>query len=211
MNLDNAKHVVIGGKRAVRLEINGTVFWKGLPGGYIPLDYIEATGTQYIDTDFIPNQDTRVVCEFMYKGGSGVYGARNTVATRNFSMRVISGAWQLGFGDGVTTGTIESDTTRWHIADQNKNNLYIDGALAATRDYVEFTTPKAMAIGAIRAGSVYYGEGRYRGCQVYDNGVLVRDFMPCKDPDGNIGMYDTLNAKFYGNAGTGVFTAGYLE
>lgn len=207
MNLVNVKHLAIDGKSAVRLEINGIVFWKGLPSGYTPLDYIETTGTQYIDTGFILNQDSRIVCEFMYMGGNGIYGARNTVATRNFSLRVISGAFQMGYGDGVTTGTIPSDEN-WHVADQNKNNLYIDGELAATRDYVEFTTPKAMAIGAIRAGSVYYGEGRYRDCQVYDNGVLVRDFMPCKDPDGNIGMYDTLNAKFYGNAGTGTFTAG---
>ena len=208
LNFDNVRHLTSEGQSVVRLDIDGASVWKGLPSGYKMLDYIECTGTQYIDTGFILNQDSRIVCEFMYKGGNGIYGARNTVATRNFSMRVISGAWQMGYGDGVTSSTIKSDTTNWHIADQNKNVLYIDGELAVTREYVKFTTLKAMAIGAIRAGSVYYGQGRYRNCQVYDNGVLVRDFIPCKDPDGNIGMYDTVNAKFYGNADTGVFGAG---
>lgn len=207
MNLAQTKHLTVNGKGVVRLNIEGITFWKGLPSSYKRLDYIECTGTQYIDTEFVLNQDSRVVCEYMYNGGTGIYGARGTVSTNNFSLRVINDAWQLGYGQGVTSGTIPSDN-EWHIADQNKNTLYIDGELAGTRDYVEFNTPKAMAIGAIRAGSVYYGQGRYRECQVYDNGVLVRDFIPCKDPDGNIGMYDTANAKFYGNAGSGEFVAG---
>lgn len=208
MSLSNAKHLTIDGKSVVRLAIGDGAAWKGVPQGYTKLDYIEVTGTQYIDTGFVPNQDTRIVCEFMYKGGNGVYGARNTVSTRNFSMRVINGYWQFGYGDGVTSGTIASETKNWHVADQNKNTLYIDGELAATREYVTFSAPKSIAIGAIKAGSMYYGEGLYRDFRVYDNGVLVRDMIPCKNPDGKIGMYDTLNAKFYGNAGSGEFIAG---
>ena len=126
MSWDNVKHLTIDGKNTVRLKVNGSVVWKGLPEGYTRLDYIETTGTQYIDTGFIPNQDSRIVCEFMYLGGVGIYGARNTVATRNFSLRVISSKWQQGYGNGVTTGSIGADSG-WHIADQNKNQLYIDG------------------------------------------------------------------------------------
>ena len=77
-----------------------------------------------------------------------------------------------------------------------------------------FTTPQTLALGAIKAGSstpsMYYGTAKYRGCKIYDNGTLVRDMIPCKDPDGNIGMYDTVNAVFYGNAGTGEFVAGEI-
>lgn len=210
MNLDHVKGLSIAGKNVVRLELNGKVVWKksDLPIGYTELDYIECTGTQYIDSGFILNQDSRIVCEFMYKGGAGVYGARNTVSSNNFSMRVISGKWQMGYGDGVTSGTIPSDTTNWHVADHNKNRLFIDGELAAERTYEEFTPNKAAAIGAIRAGSVYYGDGRYRTCQMYDDGVLVRDFRPCISPDGEIGMYDVVNSTFHGNAGTGEFVAG---
>lgn len=210
MNWSDVKHLTVSGKNAVRLSVDGAVFWKGLPKGYRRLDYIEATGTQYIDTGFILNQDSRIVCEYMYKGGDGIFGARSTVATRNFSLRAISGAWQMGYGNGVSSGSLKSDTTKWHIADLNKNTMYIDGELVVTRDYVTFTTPRAMAIGAIRAGSVYYGKGRYRTCQVYDNGVLVRDLMPCRNAEGEIGMYDALNAVFYGNAGSGTFAFGEL-
>lgn len=210
MMFDKLKSLVIPEGNVVSVACDGVTLWKKskLPVGYTELDYIEVTGTQYIDSGFIPNYNSRIVCEFMYKGGNGVYGARNTVSTRNFSMRVINGAWQLGYGDGVLTGTIKSDTKNWHIADQNKNQLFIDGELAAEREYVEFSASRSAAIGAIKAGSMYYGEGRYRTCQMYDNGVLVRDFIPCINPDDEIGMYDIVGGKFYGNAGTGEFGYG---
>ena len=43
---------------------------------------------------------------------------------------------------------------------------------------------------------------------IYDGENPVRDFIPCKSPSGEIGFYDIVTAEFYGNAGSGVFTAG---
>ena len=208
MSISNARHLTLSGKRVVRLTRGEALLWKGLPAGYRQVEYIQCTGSEYINTGIVPNQDTRVVCRFWYTGGNGIYGARNTVATRNFSLRVIAGAWQLGYGDGVTTGTVKADTTAWHTADQNKNKLYIDGILAAERAYTAFAAPYPIAIGAIRAGSVYYGEGKYQTFRIYQNGILVRDMLPCLDPTGAAGMYDTVEAKFYPNAGTGTILAG---
>ncbi len=179
-----------------------------LPVGYRLLDYIETTGTQYINTGFTPNQDTRIICEAMYKGGNGIYGARYSVSSRNFSMRVINNAWQLGYGDGTMTGTIKSDTTKWHIFDHNKNQLYVDGELASELEYVEFSAPYPAAIGAIRGTTMYYGEGKHRSFKIYDNGVLVRDLIPCVNQSGEVGMYDLVTQSFYANAGTGSFIAG---
>ena len=45
-------------------------------------------------------------------------------------------------------------------------------------------------------------------CQIYDDGTLVRDLIPCQKPDSTIGLWDDVNSVFYGNAGTGTFTAG---
>ncbi len=182
-----------------------------LPSGYIEVEHIECTGTQYINTGFIPNQDTRIVCECMYKGGTGVYGARSSVSSRNFSMRVINSAWQIGYGNGVTTSPIECDTTEWHLFDHNKNALYVDGVLAVEREYATFSAPYPVAIGAIRAGSMYYGQGCYRIFRIYDNGVLVRDFVPCQNPDGEAGVYDLVGGAFYANAGTGEFVTGNIH
>lgn len=208
MNLDSVKSLSLNGKRIIELAHDGEVLWRGLPSGYVEVDYLEFTGEQYISTGFAPNQDTRIVCEFRRTGGSGVYGARSSVSSRNFSMRAISGNWQIGYGDGVQGGTIAADEN-WHIADHNKNELYIDGVLAAARDYQEFSTPYVIAIGAIRASTIAYGMGCYRKCKIYNNGVLVRDMIPCLNADGEAGMYDLVTKAFMGNAGSG--TIGYKE
>ena len=38
-------------------------------------------------------------------------------------------------------------------------------------------------------------------CKIYENEIAVRDFIPCKNPSGNIGLYDVISGEFYGNAG----------
>ena len=46
-------------------------------------------------------------------------------------------------------------------------------------------------------------------CKIWDNDVLVRDFIPVKRiGDGEVGMFDAVNRVFYANAGTGEFVAG---
>ena len=45
-------------------------------------------------------------------------------------------------------------------------------------------------------------------CQIEKEGSLVRDLVPCIDPSGSVGVYDLIDEKFFGNAGTGTFTAG---
>ena len=209
MNWENVKHLTIASGNAIRLAIDGNIVWKGLPNGYRKLDYIESTGTQYINTGFTPDQDSRILCEIYWLGGMNGFGSRSTVASRNFSARVINGYWQLGYDSngGVATGTIKAEE-KWQTLDINKNELYVDNVFSVSRDYVEFTAPYPIALGAIRAGSLYYGTARYRACQIYDDGKLVRDLIPCRSPAGKIGMYDTVDAVFYGNSGTGEFAAG---
>ena len=190
---------------------------KWLPSDFKRLDYIETTGTQYIDTGFKPNQDTRVVCEFMFKGTSSngsrdIYGTRRSITADMYWLRVVSSCWQPAYDTVLGSTGIAMDTTDWHIADQNKNIFYIDGVVGKEFDYGEFETPLSLVIGGGQApynGYTFYsGKSRYRTCIIYDNGVLVRYFIPCMNASGEVGMYDIVAGKFYGNAGTGEFVAG---
>ena len=45
-------------------------------------------------------------------------------------------------------------------------------------------------------------------CQIYDSETLVRNFIPCINPEGMVGLFDAVGFAFYGNLGTGSFTAG---
>ena len=168
MSFRDAQKLSINGKEIVRLISGGNLIWQRLPEGYTELNYIETTGTQHIDTGIIPNQDTRIICEFMYLGGNGIYGARTSTASNNFALRVINGKWQPGYSILGST-EIASNTTQWHTADQNKNVFSIDGVVGREFDYAEFTAPKPIILGGINANNaVYYGEGRYHKCVIYD-------------------------------------------
>lgn len=234
MSISNARHLTIEGKSAVRLEVGGGVVWKGLPAGYTQLAYIETTGTQYIDTRFTPNQDSRVVCNFQYLGGTHIYGARQNAtssanASRNFTLRVISSVWQPCYGYTLGSTKVAADK-EWHTADQNRNIFTLDGVevedgaelgegvtveggiLTRVFEEQQFTAPRTFLLGAINSasggGTIYCGKSRFASLLMYGDGVLVRDYLPCINADGAIGMYDTRNAMFYGNAGSGNFVAG---
>ena len=36
----------------------------------------------------------------------------------------------------------------------------------------------------------------------------MRDFIPCVNPNGEVGMFDKVTGGFFGNSGTGSFVAG---
>ena len=52
------------------------------------------------------------------------------------------------------------------------------------------------------SSSSYWGQEHYKGkmftFQVYDNGILVRDLVPCvRTSDNEVGAYDIVNDVFY--------------
>ena len=82
------------------------------------------------------------------------------------------------------------------------------------RDYnsgspVNFTTTHNLYMFAFgRKGSpIIFGKSRIAYCKVYDNGTLLRDFIPVRV--GNVGyMYDKVSGQLFGNSGTGSFILG---
>ncbi|MCQ2394553.1 MAG: CotH kinase family protein [Kiritimatiellae bacterium] len=50
----------------------------------------------------------------------------------------------------------------------------------------------------------------FHACQIFDNGTLVRDFVPVRrTSDGQVGLIDRAQGdRFYGNVGTSAFVAG---
>ena len=71
-----------------------------------------------------------------------------------------------------------------------------------------FQTPTNVCLGAVNRSGVVSEKfvGRMYYCKVWENGTLIRDFIPILRDSGDVGMYDLVQHKFYGNAGTGAFT-----
>lgn len=179
-----------------------------LPSGYTGLAYIECSGAQYVDSGFTPDSNSRMVLDFALTEtgvNNSLIGARQSTSAKAFHFGAYNGYWRAGYNTTTTVTSVAEDTNR-HTADFNQNVLSLDGTVIYTATAATFTGYASIYIGAIHAsGTGYVGYAKIYGCQLYDNGALVRDFAPCIDPDGNIGLYDLVNSTFYGNAGSGSF------
>ena len=188
----------------------------GLPDGYTPLEYIQSNGTEYIDTGFQPNQDTKVVMDVQSVGvntadtGQSFFGARNGSAYRFFAFwHRTNAAYYLYYNN--TNKSVASDRlTDRMVVTMDKNALYVGASVSVSADYATFECAQNMYLFATNLDGTadYFGVNRVYSCQIYDNGALVRDFVPCTNASGEYGLYDLVNSQFYGNAGSGAFTGG---
>lgn len=195
------------------------VFIAGPEAAYKPLQYIESSGTQYIDTEFKPNQDTRVVMDFhnsgdysgMTTGLCPLFGARNASTSACFAMWIGKTSYpHYGNVAYNKNGSFTTDLNARLIYDFNKNVASIGGD-SITCASATFTTNYNLCIlTANNYGSIdsRHASGKLYSCQIYDNGTIVRDFVPVQRRDGALGLYDKVNFVFYENAGSGVFVAG---
>ena len=188
-----------------------------LPSGYIPLEYIESTGTQYIDTGFKPNQDTRIICEL---GGAPrtteqhLFGSRTSTGSSDKFLFLAAGDSESYrsdyYNNNVSISTSFDFSSRFTV-DKNKNQTFLNGTLAATNNSGNFSSAYNVFLLASNTSgtpSIAKSGARLYSAKIYDNGTLVRDFIPCQTTSGEIGLWDDVNGVFYGNAGTGVFIAG---
>ena len=179
-----------------------------LPEGYTELAYIESTGTQYIDTGFKPNNNTRVVMDVQATAtGTYVYwGARTGTLSKTFCCFAFATSVRSDYG--TTQKNIStSQTTSRVIVEQNKN-VCTHGGLSVSHDAQVFQCDFPLYLLAANSnGTVEYASmpAKLYSCQIYDNGTLVRDYIPCVNSSGIVGLYDLVTAAFFGNSGTGEF------
>lgn len=189
-----------------------------LPNGYKPAValgswYASSSSTNaYFDTGVYPKDTLRI--ESVFEGGGQVssvyfFGARNTNSTTSNG--------QIGFGantDGnpiiaynnaqstVFTGDVVVGNAFYGKEDNELT--YYTGYLSKTLVGSEtaFTGTRTMYILARNnAGSPQYGGytglKRVRGVRIWDDGVLIREYLPAyEEATGNYGLYETVSASF---------------
>lgn len=186
----------------------------GLPDGYTKLGYIQSSGTQYIDTGFKPNQDTRIVLDMQFPQTPAADIENIFTASTSNTAQLWCWYWKSNnafyfrYGSG-TNYAVAGDPLARNIVDLNKETMTIGDTSVSAAAYT-YSSTVSLALFAFNDSSGANGCSSYRlySCQIYDNGTLVRDFVPARNSDGEIGLYDKANGVFYGNAGTGEFAGG---
>lgn len=186
----------------------------GVATKYTKLEYIESTGTQYVDTGFKPNQNTKMHLDvaFLSAVGNNVAGVRNSSSDtiNRFGIISFSSASKIGaFFRDSSIQAISYNTSR-HSYELSKSGLIVDGTSYGSSNNGTFACTYPITLGAWNngEGGISYNNSKIYGCKIYDNGILVRDYIPALRSDGIAGLYDEVNDTFTASSGSGNFIAG---
>lgn len=192
-----------------------------------PLQYIESTGTQYIDTGFKLNHNSRVVIQCMITKlmsdstleidafGCQQFGWENNCY--KFALAVQTNKIAGCYGNRGWVGNTYSLVNKLVVADLNRNYITVNVQGYSTY-YRTLTSNTFQNLDNSLLFKCYYptdfpatdgimtedGHLRIYLCDIYDNGVQVRKFRPYLNA-GEGGLLDELNNVWYGNNGTGEF------
>ena len=175
-----------------------------LPSGYTELEYVESSGSQYIDTGIKPCMNTiRCVCDMVPLNGNDTafFGTRGTyylfykVSSNYFwptsQCETIQGTLQIG--------------NKYHV-DWNKGTLEVTGSDGVYQKGVRSNSTQDssnMYIFNFNPTDSRSTTARLYNFQIYVSDVPVRSFVPCKrNNDGVVGLYDLVTDAFFAPSGT---------
>lgn len=193
---------------------------------YTPVEYLESTGTQYIDTEYYNNPNTKVDITFMYLKSNGdaysngmIYGSadvingypsysiglttnnkiyyRNSDSAEIFTNYSISSNQKINVITDNTSITIDGNTYQHNMNLITNNATYSSYIFARHQPIVPSTVHVNDAYGLLI--------GRIYSCKIYDGDKLARDYIPMLDKHGVPCLYDKVEDKFYYNQGSGEF------
>ena len=209
---------------------SGQGIFAQLPEGYTELEYIQSTGTQWIDTGVVAKFGFKAELDMLFtvvdNRDQNIIGAQTHISNplqdiRNFLQKRAGddGRWAMGCYDFVTFGQVGGivSNTRYKL-----DFSTISGNIYCLVNGVKQNLTNDMATSNVRSEESLYlftlncpgvtispAYMRLYSCKIYNEyGTLVREYIPCRNPDGVIGLYDLVNQNFVTNAGTGSFIAG---
>lgn len=179
----------------------------------IPVEYLESTGEQYIDTEYIPTTKTKWEFDFQYTS-IGTFCANGSLANSPSTQRLVIGVEgnrkaNMSFGgDNITNVTLDTNRHLFTIDCKNMSWSIDSNTGTYTTEVTDLGTNSIYFFARNRGTPQYPSIGKLYSSKLWDNSVLVRDYIPVKD-ENNVGyMFDRLSHSLYANAGSGSFTLG---
>lgn len=211
------KSVMVDGVEALKMMVDGKLAWErgGLPIGYQPCEYIQSVGGQYIDTGVEAMEtigftiDVRVDA---YVRERGLLAASDDTDKTHYVLQSHNNALRLYLSivtNTMNVATYQSDAD-FHSVTYNANGskeMLLDGVSLgfAAKNYSAVSKNLYLFCRHRRSNASDFGMFSVKKAKLYDNGILIRNFVPCLDKSGVPCMYDMVSRKPFYNQGTGEF------
>lgn len=188
-----------------------------LPPEYKELVYIEATGTQWINTEYTPQSTDTIEeeVEFSSTGSNQAFWcARKDGAVDTFTFFWLTSGLRFDYNTAHSAIPLATFTaavgTRYRVkADGETGSVTINDNVVYTYTPASFTVGGPLSVLASQMNGASLGNyGYYRlySFTVTSGGTPVVNLVPAERvADGVLGVYDTVRETFYTNAGSGAF------
>lgn len=187
-----------------------------LPFGYKEIEYISATGTQYIATNYVPKIGDQITTKFLMAYSSGMQSLFSA-GNNNYQLIFLEYPDQgiSAYYKYFTTGN--ATELQWHLPYNTWHDIIVDSTGYITSGEKSGTLTPAQELDGNytnlwllkRRNGNYGANGSISRFTITHEGKKTLNLIPCiRKIDNEIGMYDTISKQFYGNAGTDVFIAG---
>ena len=181
-----------------------------LPEGYTALEYIQSSGTQYIDTGRKLTQDSDITIDFKLINNNksvGILGSRESAAKNNLAMFRDGGLFVGDFSEYPKYRFKANSSFNRTKIRMNKTGVLVNGVLNTSWSGVaNFETPTNGLIFDV-GNNNWTGNKAVMQLYSYTDGNTQK-LVPCLDTEGVPCMYDLVSQKPFYNAGTGSFTWG---
>ncbi len=190
-----------------------------LPKEYQEVNYIESTGTQYIDLGIVLNADSGFYIDFVpenkpassnapnYINAGGTGGSSDyRVGINVYSTLPSSVSGEVQFFSFKKDPKITKDA-RNRLSIINKVLTYNDGTSENISTWSSIEASNSLILFAAHNNTVdRFSTMKLYNFKVYDKEEVIMDLVPCYRKAGNeVGLYDIVNKTFYINEGTGSF------
>ena len=188
----------------------------GLPNGYTAVNYLQSSGSQYIDTGRKLTQDSDITIDFSIVGeinkSAGIFGSRESASKNNLTLlrefRSVESSFFAGdfseFQKHRFTAASSLERTKIRM---NKAGAWVNDILIKSwSDVANFETPTNGLIFDI-GNNNWTGNKAVMQLYGYTNGD-AQQLVPCLDANGVPCLYDLIGRTTLYNQGTGSFTWG---
>ena len=185
----------------------------GLPEGYTAVEYIQSSGTQYIDTGRKLTQDSDITIDFSIVGeinrSAGIFGSRQSASKNNLTLfqnadvKVLSGDFSE-YQKHRFTAASSLERTKIRM---NKSGVWINDILKKSwSDVADFETPTNGLIFDVGNNNWTNSKAVMRLYSYTDGDA--QQLVPCLDANGVPCLYDLIGKTALYNQGAGSFTWG---
>ena len=200
--------------------------WKVIPvpGGFTELEYIESTGTQWINTEYVYTDNTtaHIIIDTVFTNGSSDGWRSHGLSGSRYggpNVGIAQGQFVAATNNDFKTGVSATLNTRYLFELDMINRIFLVTDVATNtilvnrndfpNGYRNAERPVFVLFGFYEGSGVRKNSSKVYSAKLYDNNILMRNFIPAKrNSDGVLGMYDSITGQFFTNSGMGDFVAG---